>query len=167
MSENYVTDWDFLCRELREWCDEDVHWLSNLSNAAALLYEHVPGLNWAGFYLLQAPDGPLVLGPFQGKAACMRIALGNGVCGTSAKERRVERVADVHAYPGHIACDGASNAEIVLPLYSGEALVGVLDLDSPHLDRFSEEDERGLRAFVEVLRHTRPIGLAAKTALSL
>jgi GAF domain-containing protein len=119
--------------------------IANLANAAALLYETLPRLNWAGFYLLK--DGGLVVGPFQGRPACVRIALGKGVCGTAALTRRTQIVADVHAFPGHIACDAASASEIVVPLVRDDRLVGVLDLDSPVKNRFGEEDARGLEAF--------------------
>jgi L-methionine (R)-S-oxide reductase len=119
--------------------------IANLANAAALAYTTLPDLNWAGFYLLR--DGGLVVGPFQGKPACVRIALGQGVCGTAAAERRTVIVPDVHAFAGHIACDADSNSEIVVPLVAGGRLVGVMDLDSPRLGRFDAEDGRGLEAF--------------------
>ncbi len=124
---------------------------ANAANLASLLFHALPDLNWAGFYWLK--DGGLVLGPFQGKPACVRIALGKGVCGTAAAVRRTVVVPDVHAFPGHIACDGASESEIVVPVLEGERLLGVLDLDSPRLARFDDEDASGLeavvRAFVE------------------
>jgi len=124
-------------------------WIANLANAAALLYATLPDLNWAGFYLMR--DGGLVVGPFQGKPACVRIALGRGVCGTAAARRATLIVPDVHAFPGHIACDAASNSEIVVPLVKGGTLLGVLDLDSPRLGRFDAEDGRGLEAFAAQL----------------
>ena len=111
---------------------------ANAANLAALLFESLPDLNWAGFYFLRG--GGLVVGPFQGRVACVRIALGAGVCGTAAAERRTVIVPDVHAFPGHIACDSASNSEIVIPLLAGSQLIGVLDLDSPSLNRFSSAD---------------------------
>jgi len=120
--------------------------VANLANASALLYATLPDLNWAGFYLLR--DGGLVVGPFQGKPACVRIALGQGVCGTAAARRETVVVEDVHAFPGHIACDAASNSEIVVPMLAGDRLIGVLDLDSPRPGRFGDEDARGLQAFV-------------------
>jgi L-methionine (R)-S-oxide reductase len=123
--------------------------VANMANVAALLRELVPGLNWAGFYRLQGEV--LVLGPFSGKPACIRIPLGRGVCGTAAAAAQSLLVADVHAFPGHIACDSASNSEIVLPLVRDGALLGVLDLDSPKHDRFDEEDEAGLRTVAEIL----------------
>ncbi len=119
--------------------------IANLANAAALLYAVLPDLNWAGFYLLKG--GELVVGPFQGKPACVRIALGRGACGTAALSRTTVVLPDVHAFAGHIACDADSNAEIVVPLLAGTRLVGVLDLDSPQPGRFDAEDARGLEAF--------------------
>jgi L-methionine (R)-S-oxide reductase len=118
--------------------------IANAANLSALIFHSLPGLNWAGFYLLK--DGGLVLGPFQGKPACIRIALGRGVCGTAAATRRTQVVEDVHAFPGHIACDSASNSEIVVPLLDGERLLGVLDLDSPEHARFDDTDRAGLEA---------------------
>ena len=122
---------------------------ANLANAAALLWLELPDINWVGFYQLM--DGALVLGPFQGKPACIRIPVGKGVCGRAAGERRILRVENVHEFPGHIACDSASNSEIVLPLYRCGLLWGVLDIDSPILFRFTQEDERGLAVIAEVL----------------
>jgi L-methionine (R)-S-oxide reductase len=125
------------------------HGLANAANMSALLYQSIPSLNWVGFYFLQA--GELVLGPFQGKVACTRIAMGRGVCGTAAARRETLVVADVHAFPGHIACDSASQSEIVVPLLQGGRLLGVLDLDSPQLATFDQEDAVGLNAAVGVL----------------
>lgn len=125
---------------------------ANLANAAALLWQHLPDINWAGFYKLQ--DGRLVLGPFQGKPACILIPVGKGVCGTAAAEDAVLLVPDVHAFPGHIACDSASNSEIILPIHKNGAVWGVLDIDSPHLDRFTEADKAGLSGFVTILEQT-------------
>lgn len=119
---------------------------ANSANAAALVFEALPDLNWAGFYFLRG--GELVVGPFQGRVACVRIPVGSGVCGTAAARRATVIVPDVHAFPGHIACDSASNSEIVVPLASGDRLIGVLDLDSPRLDRFTPEDGRLLEALV-------------------
>ena len=115
--------------------------IPNLANASALLWQILPDLNWAGFYLME--DGALYLGPFQGKTACIRIPLGQGVCGTAAQKDQVLRVYDVHEFEGHIACDSASNSEIVLPIHDGDDVIGVLDIDSPLVGRFSEEDEEG------------------------
>jgi len=123
--------------------------LANTANMAALLYQTLPGLNWAGFYFLR--DGGLVLGPFQGKVACIRLALGRGVCGTAAVRRETIVVPDVGRFPGHIACDHASRSEIVVPLLHGGRRFGVLDLDSPQLARFDAEDAAGLQAMVQLL----------------
>jgi L-methionine (R)-S-oxide reductase len=123
--------------------------VANMANAAALLWEYLPDLNWAGFYRLV--DGELVLGPFQGKAACIRIAVGKGVCGAAAAERRTQVVADVHAFPGHIACDAASRSELVVPIMRGDVLLGVLDLDSPSPARFDAEDAAGCEALAALL----------------
>ena len=123
--------------------------VANMANAAGLIWESLPDLNWAGFY--RNVGGELVLGPFQGRPACIRIPFGTGVCGAAAKTRQVQRIADVHAFPGHIACDSASNSEIVLPLIRDGELLGVLDLDSPKHGRFDEEDEAGLREVAEIL----------------
>jgi L-methionine (R)-S-oxide reductase len=116
--------------------------IANAANLAALIWHTLPDLNWAGFYLYDGRE--LVLGPFQGKPACIRIAIGKGVCGSAAIKRETVIVSDVHAFPGHIACDSASNSEIVVPLLHGGELIGVLDLDSPKLNRFEEEDRVGL-----------------------
>jgi L-methionine (R)-S-oxide reductase len=124
-------------------------WLANLSNSAALLYLLLDNINWAGFYLYK--NGELVLGPFQGKPACTHIPLGKGVCGTAAVERKTQVVKDVHQFPGHIACDSASQSEIVVPILQGERLIGVLDIDSPIKNRFDELDAQGLEKFVDIL----------------
>ncbi len=126
--------------------------LANAANLAALLFDRLPDLNWAGFYFLRGSE--LVLGPFQGKVACVRIALGRGVCGTAARERRTIVVPDVHAFPGHIACDAASRSELVVPLVlpdqgAGDQLVGVFDIDSPIPDRFDPDDQAGLEAIAQ------------------
>ncbi|MDX3900143.1 MAG: GAF domain-containing protein [Sphingobium sp.] len=118
--------------------------VANMANVAALIWQFLPGLNWAGFYRMV--DGELVLGPFQGKAACIRIPVGRGVCGTAAATRDTQLVADVHAFPGHIACDAASASEIVVPIVHDGDLIGVLDLDSPHVARFDSDDAHGLEA---------------------
>jgi L-methionine (R)-S-oxide reductase len=123
--------------------------IANAANMSALLYQALPGLNWVGFYFLQG--GELVLGPFQGSVACVRIAVGRGVCGTAAERRETVVVPDVHAFPGHIACDVASQSEIVVPLLQDGRLLGVLDLDSPQLARFDRGDAEGLDAAVGVL----------------
>ena len=125
------------------------HKIANLANASALLYQTLEDLNWAGFYLME--DGQLVLGPFQGKTACIEIAVGKGVCGTAVAEDATQLVADVHQFPGHIACDSASNSEIVVPIHQNGQVVAVLDIDSPSLNRFTEADREGLEAFVRIL----------------
>ena len=121
---------------------------ANAANAAALIFDALPEINWAGFYFLKSDE--LVVGPFQGKPACTRIPLGKGVCGTAAVHRQTIIVPDVHAFPGHIACDTASRSEIVIPLVAGEHLLGVLDVDSPRLGRFDEDDARGLEQLAAV-----------------
>jgi L-methionine (R)-S-oxide reductase len=125
---------------------------ANAANLSALLYHALPALNWTGFYFFDGRE--LVVGPFQGLPACVRIALGKGVCGTAAATRQTQRVRDVDAFPGHIACDSASRSELVVPLYRGEALIGVLDLDSPVVDRFDEDDQRGLEAIAAIFLET-------------
>jgi GAF domain-containing protein len=145
-----------LATDLRALLDGEHDLVANAANFAALLYWNLPELNWAGFYLVEPARGELLLGPFQGKPACVRIAPGRGVCGTAAVRRETLVVPDVHAFPGHIACDAASNSEIVVPIVSEGRLLGVLDLDSPLTGRFDAEDARGLetlvRVFVESLR---------------
>ena len=123
--------------------------VANMANAAALIWETLPNLNWAGFY--RNIGGELVLGPFQGRPACIRIKFGEGVCGVAAETRQVQRVENVNAFPGHIACDSASNSEIVVPLIRDGELLGVLDLDSPHMGRFTAEDEAGCIRLGEIL----------------
>jgi L-methionine (R)-S-oxide reductase len=137
-----------LAAQLRALVEGEDDLIANAANFSALLFHTLPDLNWAGFYLLKG--GELVLGPFQGKPACVRIPVGGGVCGTAAAARRTVLVANVHEFPGHIACDSASNSEIVVPLIKGEELYGVLDLDSPSLGRFDEEDAEGLELLVEI-----------------
>ncbi len=144
-----MTDYELLREQLESLAESERHWLPLLSNASALLYEALPELNWAGFYLMEG--GSLLLGPFQGKAACIRIPLGRGVCGTAAARDETQLVPDVHAFPGHIACDCASNAEIVVPLHRDGRVIGVLDIDSPLPGRFSEADRAGLEAFAAAL----------------
>ncbi len=144
-----MTDYTLLCEQLRSLAEEERHWLPLLSNASALLYEALEELNWAGFYLMHG--GALLLGPFQGKTACIHIPLGRGVCGTAAKADETQLVPDVHAFPGHIACDSASASEIVVPLHDDGRVVGVLDIDSPRPARFTEEDRAGLERFARLL----------------
>lgn len=138
-----------LVEELRSLLAGENDWIANLANSAALIYHSLPELNWAGFYLFK--EGELVVGPFQGKPACVRIALGKGVCGTAAVQRKTQVVRDVHEFPGHIACDSASRSEIVVPMIRNGALLGVLDLDSPKLARFDEQDREGLEQLVTAL----------------
>ena len=123
--------------------------IANMANVAALIWEFVPDLNWAGFYRMV--DGELVLGPFQGKAACIRIPIGKGVCGAAAESKTTQLVRDVHAFPGHIACDAASQSELVVPILFQGRLIAVLDLDSPRPARFDEEDQRGFEAICALI----------------
>ena len=146
-----MTDYDLMCRQL-ESLSEGVTWdMTVLSNAAALLWDSLREINWAGFYLMK--DGDLLLGPFQGKPACTVIEAGKGVCGTAVAEDRTQLVKNVHEFPGHIACDSASNSEIVVPIHTGGTVYGVLDIDSPKIGRFSKEDKEGLEAFVHILEN--------------
>ena len=142
-------DYKVLCKQLSALTQDIPYPISNLANASALLWQELDKLNWAGFYLME--NGILVLGPFQGKPACIEIPVGKGVCGTAVAEQKTQLVPDVHQFPGHIACDSASNSEIVIPIYKNGEIFGVLDIDSPYLNRFTEEDRVGLEAFVRVL----------------
>jgi GAF domain-containing protein len=144
-----MTDYSLLRGQLSALIALVPHQTANLANAAALLYHSLEGLNWAGFYLLEGKT--LVLGPFQGKVACIEIGWGKGVCGAAVVTDQTQRIADVHQFPGHIACDSASASELVIPLHRAGQVVGVLDLDSPHVNRFSPEDQAGLEAFAECL----------------
>lgn len=137
-----------LARMLQALLEGETDLVANAANTAALLFHGLPELNWAGFYLMNG--GELVLGPFQGKPACVRITVGRGVCGTAAATRRTVRVQDVHAFPGHIACDAASNSEIVVPLEREGRFLGVLDLDSPITGRFDAQDQEGLERLAQV-----------------
>ena len=145
-----MTDYKLLCKQLKSLTDGVPHRIANLANASALLWQTLPNINWAGFYLLE--QGKLVLAPFQGKPACIEIPLGKGVCGTAAATGKTVVVANVHEFDGHIACDSASNSEIVVPLYVNGKLYGVLDIDSPIFNRFSEQDKLGLEQFAEILQ---------------
>lgn len=138
-----------LCAQLLALTEGIPYPIANLANAAALLWQSLPQINWAGFYLMT--EGALVLGPFQGKPACIRIPLGRGVCGAAAQKDETLVVADVHAFPGHIACDDASRSEIVVPLHKGGQVWGVLDIDSPIPNRFTEEDRMALEHFAQIL----------------
>lgn len=144
-----MTDYNALNAQLKGLIQGVPHTIANLANASALLYSSLADLNWAGFYLMEQEK--LVLGPFQGKPACIEIPLGRGVCGTAAQEDKTQLVENVHQFPGHIACDSASNSEIVIPIHANGKVVAVLDLDSPSFGRFDEADKLGLQEFVRVL----------------
>jgi len=146
---NRSVNYDQVIRRLQQLTADVPYEIANLSNASALLWAALPDINWAGFYKMA--DGQLILYPFQGKTACVRIQIGKGVCGTAVAEDATQLVPDVHQFPGHIACDSASNSEIVVPIHVNGEIWGVLDIDSPYLDRFTEEDQAGLEAFVRVL----------------
>lgn len=136
-------------KNLKALLDKEDGLITNLSNASALLNEYLDDINWVGFYLVR--QGELRLGPFQGKTACVRIKLGRGVCGSAVSENKTQLVPDVHKFPGHIACDSASNSEIVIPIRVDGEIVGVLDIDSPEFDRFSEEDKMNLEESVRII----------------
>ena len=142
--------YDSLLSQLQALIEGENDLIANLANTSALLNLALEDLNWVGFYLLKSPD-ELVLGPFQGKPACLRIPVGKGVCGTAVASGQTQRVADVHAFAGHIACDGASNSEIVLPIFAQGRVVAVLDIDSPSLARFDAEDQIGLERVATAL----------------
>jgi len=144
-----MTDYQLLLAQADALLEDERHPLPALANVSALLYGTLEKLNWAGFYLMEG--GSLMLGPFQGKAACIRIPVGRGVCGTAAEEDAAQRVEDVHRFPGHIACDSASNSELVIPIHACGRVIGVLDLDSPEPARFSAEDQDCLTALVRKL----------------
>ena len=144
-----MTDYKLMAQQLEALAEDENGMIPVLSNASAVINGAMEDLNWAGFYLMD--NGSLVLGPFQGKVACVRIALGKGVCGTAAKEDKTLVVDNVHEFAGHIACDGASNSEIVIPIHKDGKVIGVLDIDSPSFSRFNAEDKAGLEEFVKVL----------------
>lgn len=144
-----MTDYRSLCAQLAALTEGVPHKIANLANASALLWEHLEKINWAGFYIMEG--GKLVLGPFQGKTACIEIGVGKGVCGTAVARDATQLVSDVHQFPGHIACDSASNSEIVVPIHVAGSIWGVLDIDSPEFGRFTEVDREGLEAFVRIL----------------
>ena len=141
-----------LVAQARALIDGEPDRTANAANLSALVYHALPDLNWAGFYFYDGTE--LVVGPFQGLPACVRIALDKGVCGAAARTRQTQRVADVEAFPGHIACDAASRSELVVPLVKGDRLIGVLDLDSPRTNRFDEEDQQGLEAIAHAFLET-------------
>lgn len=144
-----MTNYDLVEKQLAALVEGIPYEVANLANASALLWQEMPDINWVGFYKMT--DGALVLGPFQGKPACIRIGVGRGVCGTAVAEDKIQLVRNVHDFPGHIACDSASNSEIVLPIHVRGKIWGVLDIDSPYVGRFTEEDRAGLEKIVAVL----------------
>ena len=146
---NRDVNYNFVAQRLIALTDGVPYETANLANASALLWQYLPEINWVGFYKMT--DGLLVLGPFQGKTACVKIQVGRGVCGTAVAEDKVQLVYDVHDFPGHIACDSASNSEIVLPIHVNGVVWGVLDIDSPYVGRFTEEDQKGLEKIVSIL----------------
>lgn len=146
---NRNVNYELLCAHLAALTEDIPYEIANLSNASALLWQELPDINWAGFYKMM--DGALVLYPFQGKPACIRIPVGRGVCGTAVAEDKVQLVPDVHKFPGHIACDSASNSEIVVPIHVNGEIWGVLDIDSPYFERFTQADQAGLEQFVKLL----------------
>lgn len=141
--------YNYLNMKLTALICEEPDWLANLSNASAVLWLLLDNINWSGFYLYKNKE--LVLGPFQGKPACTHIQIGKGVCGTAANTRETQLVKNVHDFPGHIACDSASNSEIVVPIIKNDKLIGVLDIDSPTLNRFDETDQKHLEKFVSII----------------
>ena len=144
-----MTDYDLMIKQMTALAEESSDPIPVMANVSALLFHSMEDVNWAGFYIVK--DGALILGPFQGKVACVRIEKGRGVCGTAWAADEVQLVPDVHAFPGHIACDGASRSEIVVPIHRGGEVFGVLDMDSPVLARFSEEDRTGLAELVRMM----------------
>lgn len=148
------TDYELLIQQAEALTKDCPHLIANLANISALLYTSLDDINWAGFYLLEEASAKLILGPFQGNPACIEIPLGKGVCGTAASKDKTQLVPDVHLFPGHIACDSASRSEIVVPVHKDGKVIGVLDIDSPSLSRFTEEDQSGLNKLVSVLEKT-------------
>jgi GAF domain-containing protein len=144
-----MTDYKLLAKQIKALADDEPNYIPVFSNASALLYDNMEDLNWAGFYIMN--KGSLMLGPFQGKVACIRIEVGRGVCGTAVEKDETQLVKDVHQFPGHIACDSASNSEIVVPIHKDGKVAAVLDIDSPSLSRFDETDKEGLEEFVRAL----------------
>ena len=144
-----MADYKYMTAAMNALADGVDYNMSNLANASALIWDQLDDINWAGFYIMD--DGLLKLGPFQGKVACTRIQIGKGVCGTAVSEDSTQLVYDVHQFPGHIACDSASNSEIVVPLHKNGEIYGVLDIDSPSIGRFTEEDREGLEALAKVI----------------
>ncbi|WP_336296592.1 GAF domain-containing protein [Bacillus pinisoli] len=147
--ESKEKNYELVIKQLQALLEGESNAVANLANASALLNQFLTDINWVGFYLTEGNE--LVLGPFQGLPACVRIPFGRGVCGTAAATKETQRIADVHAFPGHIACDAASQSEIVVPMIKNGEVIGVLDIDSPLKDRFDETDQKYLEKFVEVL----------------
>ena len=147
--EDKAVRYEMMIRQIRAMTDGIAHPIANLANTAALLWQGMPDINWCGFYLMD--QGALMLGPFCGLPACIKIPLGRGVCGTAAKADEIQRVYDVHDFPGHIACDSASNSEIVIPMHHAGRVIGVLDIDSPMIGRFDETDQEKLLQIVQLL----------------
>ena len=148
---NYNINYDLIAQQLTALTEGIPYEVANLANASALLWQELPEINWVGFYKMT--DGALVLGPFQGKPACIRIEVGKGVCGTAVAQDKAQLVYNVHDFPGHIACDCASNSEIVVPIHVNGRIWGVLDIDSPRIGRFTEADRKGLEAVVTILEN--------------
>lgn len=144
-----MANYELITQQLSALTDGIPYEVANLANASALLWQEMEDINWVGFYKMT--EGALVLGPFQGKPACIRIPVGRGVCGTAVAEDKIQLVYNVHDFPGHIACDSASNSEIVLPIHVGGEIWGVLDIDSPYIGRFTEADKEGLIQVVDIL----------------
>ena len=149
MSTEKTAFYRLLNQQAQALIEQESDLIANMANLSALIFNQMPDLNWAGFYIMR--DGELVLGPFQGQVACVRIPVGKGVCGTAVATGEVQLVKDVHEFPGHIACDAASNSEIVLPLRHKGEIIAVLDIDSPSLARFDAEDQQGLEQFIAIL----------------
>jgi len=149
MSDNLEENYKLMVQTVKAFIDGESNVIANLSNTSAIINEYVKDINWAGFYLME--NGELVLGPFQGKPACIRIPIGKGVCGTTAEKAETIVVEDVHQFPGHIACDAASNSEIVIPMMKDGAVYGVLDIDSPEFGRFSDLEKKYLEEVVAIL----------------
>ncbi len=144
-----MINFELMNKQLRALAEADASWLPVFANASALLWDCFPSINWTGFYIVN--QGSLLLGPFQGKVACIRIPIGKGVCGTAVAEDATQRINNVHLFPGHIACDSASNSELVIPIHHDGKVVALLDMDSPIYNRFSENDQKDLEAFVQTL----------------
>ncbi|PNZ71055.1 GAF domain-containing protein [Staphylococcus croceilyticus] len=151
MTDIKETNYSLLKKQLASLIEDETNLIAILSNTSALINDSFDQVNWVGFYLIE--DNELILGPFQGHPACVHIAIGKGVCGTAVAEDKTQLVADVHAFPGHIACDANSNSEIVVPIHKNGEIIGVLDIDAPIKNRFSEEDQHGLEAIVSILEN--------------